>query len=575
MHCTRVKRDRRFRSLLVALLAACFVSSCGGGGGASSGSSEGATGPLTANFKFLSTYSPLDGHRTRFWKRHYTDTAGVLDFDVRLSGRAARGGEELHWLVGEESTAERNVHWTTSTPQSWTLDEGQDSVSIRIELLPRGVFFSEKRLQLQLVASNRVAVDRERATIEVWIRPTAPPPTVDIVPGHTNVSLPGEPVLVDFQLSAASDEDVELHFVVEGPLGGHLFHAGSGSVVIPAGQASGQVAMSYDGQAAPETRARVVPDYERNSVVRQVELDDGSLQDIHVDENLWTFSEGLCIGLEDEQASPFLPAFPTNLIAGGVLSDGPGPIARLVAQATAEPRLNPFTQRPLLAVTPTDVAEGFPYVRSSFYNASCNGSSQLTVLGEWVRTSYYIDRFHGVDAELNTTFHHVGLRVRTEDLNHGVVFRSDSAGFDMEGNPVPVVHTPVGDFGLWKSIAPHPTDAQWGVFEDEVGVGIYFVHRLDPSIVWPRGEIEQPGVDRGNALHFTTWWLAGDGSEVQGTLAEMRGRGTLSYGFWFESGSEPLSGPPERVWPKFGNWWEPRGNAAMPAEPAVHTIEAQ
>ncbi|MDF1837962.1 MAG: hypothetical protein P1V35_08840, partial [Planctomycetota bacterium] len=316
---------------------------------------------------------------------------------------------------------------------------------------------------------------------------------------------------------------------------------------------------------------------------------DLSPQPIHLDENLWTHSVGGVQEFEfsDTQNPPpsgwTMPGTPSDNIPGGSFWE-PGKedqqLVDLLPQTDPNPVVDPFSGIPLKMYAISEAATGVvPYLRKSFNASFCGSTPQLYDLPEYARISYYLAFPKGPDQFRTVPFIRIGMRMRTLNLNHWIVFRIGSDGFDSDGNPVAVTPTSLGDIGVWDLGQVDPATDKYGVVEDEFGVRFWHAHRLDASHAWanPNGGpdvFEIPGQVAGNPIEYPTWLSAGDGSLALMGLPNIdaaTGMGNLPYGFFWEISDDNsiFNGPLKPYTPKRANFWEPQGNAVLTAATSV------
>ncbi|MCA9002911.1 MAG: hypothetical protein KDB61_13385, partial [Planctomycetes bacterium] len=316
-------------------------------------------------------------------------------------------------------------------------------------------------------------------------------------------------------------------------------------------------------------------------------------QEIHLDENLWSFSDGGVRAFENHEvfnpplSGPSYPGVPTDNITGGSFW-APGhedeSLIDLVDQVDPNPIMDPFSNLPLKMYAISNAASGVvPYLRKSFNGAFCGANTQLYKLPEYTRVSYYIALPQGLDAAQGVPFFRVGMRVRTQNLNHGVAFRIGSTGQDHAGNPVILTPTSLGPIGLWNKFSVDPRTDKYGIEEDEFGVRVWFAHKLDPSVTFidEHGlpHRETPGFDSGNPIEYPAWLSSGDGSLLlsgvpSNNLADAAGRGNIIYGLMWEVSDDAsiFGGNLRPYFPKPGAWWEPQGNAVISQATSLHFV---
>lgn len=254
-----------------------------------------------------------------------------------------------------------------------------------------------------------------------------------------------------------------------------------------------------------------------------------------------------------------------------------------ITELLGQPEVDPNTGNPLKAFVPTgNYGESeMPYLRQSFFTVFGGGPNTGHVAKEWSRSVYRIAHWTaGESTDRDVEFHRVGVRVRWQNRNHGASFRTDvkgaTPGFNRAGgeDQAGVFTDSTGvKHWFWQQHAGHPDDL-YGIFEDDFGVGYYYIHRIDEThTTYTSGMgVEVIGVDTLNPIQYPIWHdsTAGD------TPAEIvaGGKGVLWHSIEFmQFDSRP--GAPTTHWPKEGLHWSPRGNAVLnTAAPGTHTITA-
>ncbi|MFT4648383.1 MAG: hypothetical protein ACI9X4_001606 [Glaciecola sp.] len=557
--------------------------------------SEGRMRPFT----FYTPLGHVGGIYVPFWKKHLPDDAGSFSFVVDLTRPVGPGGAYLWFSIG--GTAQEGVHYSLPGTNPVHLMPGVRSASVSIDILNPGQFYKEVSLEIELTQGVGVSIHEEQRFGQLWLRPSTPPPTISVPQGSFGVS-PGGQVQFQVQLSAPSLEPVTLHYSVDSAssLVEYAFPP-SGQATIPAGQTSLDLRLICGPNAALGQELTLNLRHERSAVSYVIPALDQSLtfnpdlypQEVHIDENLWSFSVGGVQEFESHELfnpadlGPSHPGIPTDNITGGSFWS-PGQedqqLIDLTDQADSNPSMDPFSQVPLKIYAIADSASGVvPYLRKSFNGAFCGANTQLYKLPEYTRVSYYIKMPQGADAGLGIPFFRVGMRVRTQNLNHGVAFRIGSTGQDADGNFVITIPTSLGPIGIWDRFAVDSRTDKFGIIEDEFGVRVWFSHKLDPTVTFlddaGNPHRETPGFDSGNPIEYPAWLSSGDGSlQISGVpsnqMDDAIGRGNMVYGLmWEVSDDDSIFNSNLRPYfPKPGAWWEPIGNAVISQSTSMHFV---
>lgn len=425
------------------------------------------------------------------------------------------------------------------------------------------------------------------------------PSISDLLNGDRGGSLPAT-----FTASYAPEEDITVRYKVSGTAADGV-GANTGDATIPAGSTTASLSLPYSGSHAAGATVVLSADYERNTVAfTELDWDPDTEtfsvpRDVHVDENMWPFSNDVpAIGYDSETQrsapKPWWPGYPSTLFPDGATlvaghgDDGDYTVVDIVNQSTGIPRLeDPVTGNSLKYQVPNDnVQSGIPYIRNSF-NAQWSGSRSLAhILKPWTRGSFRVVPMVGVDVGKNAKYMTVSQRVRSQNLNHYATFawKNDSIGMNtsltegvsLNGSTVPVFTASDGTkIWIWQVSRPTPEieslglSGAWGVwygaFEDDHGIGVYHIHNLNPNVEWEftrnDGSIEiryeTPGVDKGNHIMYPT----GIGEDLNDIRSNSKGN--LSHSYRTEMSSTTLSGPPTDFWPASGLFWTPWGNAVV------------
>ncbi|MFT4647225.1 MAG: hypothetical protein ACI9X4_000435 [Glaciecola sp.] len=581
-------QSRRFLSNL--LLAALFVSMPLHSGCSSSSSSAVTLAAINPLCEFT-PLGPTGLIRVPFWRKHLKDSAADFDFTIELDAPAGPDGATIDYALN--GTAIDGVHYLALSPNPIVFAAGATQATVSVDLIPSGQFFHERSLMLELGQATGVTLHEKSHRAELWIRPAVEPPVLSVGATTYQVNAGGQ-ANIALSLSQTSQEPVSLHYSVDAAsdLTDYVFMP-SGNVVFAPGQTSVMLPVDFGAAAASGSQLVLNLNHERNGVrytLPAVDQDltsntDLSEQSIHLDENMWTFSVGGVQEFEHDEARHVpttgwaMPGSPTDNIPGGSFWE-PGKedqqLVDLLPQTDLDPIVDPFSGVPLKLYSIADAATGVvPYLRKSFSATFCGSTPQLYSLPEYARISYYIAFPKGPDAARAVPFVRVGIRMRTLNLNHSIVFRIGSDGFDSDGNPVPVVTTTMGDIGVWDLGAIDLTTDKFGVVEDAHGVRFWHAHRLDANFAWPDPNggadvFEIPGQVAGNPIEYPTWLSTGDGSLNSMGLPDVdaaTGMGNLPYGFFWEISDDDsiFNDTLKPYFPKRANFWEPQGNAVLTA----------
>jgi len=421
------------------------------------------------------------------------------------------------------------------------------------------------------------------------------PSIADLLGGYNTNSLPAT-----FTASYAPEEDITVRYKVSGTAAGGV-GANSGDATIPAGSTAATLALPYDGAHASGSTVVLSADYERNTVAF-TELDWDPVQgsfsvprDVHIDENMWPQSQDLVSAGFDQSVTrsadkPWWPGYPTQWgIDGSIESTDPsltGYKVDIVEQSATTKIVDPVTGNAIKWFVPNNhIVQLVPYLRNAFSLTWPGGRSTAHQLKEWTRGAFRIIPMDAADIDHQAEFFEISQRVRTQNTNHVAKFRwkdvgspgfgTGTPGLASNGETVPVYTPPSYPnirIWLWDLVNPHPAAVSsgwaggwgtwYGAFEDEHGLGVYFIHRLDTAVTWG-GKVETPDVDKGNHI----LWPVG----LDEGLASVKTNqtGMLWHSMQTQMSSSPLSGPPTDFWPGLGTVWTPWGNAVI--DPATTT----
>ena len=550
-------------------------------------------------FTTYTPLGPLGSIHVPYWKKHLPDDAGNFSFEVELSRPVGPTGAFLWFNIG--GTAELGVHYSIPGTNPIRLAPGTTSVDVPIIILNPGQFYKEVALEIELTQGIGVSIHPDQRYGQLWLRSTTPAPTISVSQGSFMVT-PNGMAQFTVQLSAPSHEPVELYYTVDSAssLTNYLFPA-SGTEIIPAGNTSVDLRLLVGPNALAGEELILNLRHERDGVRYVVPALDQALtsntdlypQEIHTDENLWSFSVGGVQEFESHHLfnpaafGPNHPGIPTDNITGGSFWS-PGQedqqLIDLTDQLNSNPVMDPFSDVPLKIYAIADAASGVvPYLRKSFNGAFCGANTQLYKLPEYTRVSFYIKMPEGADASRGVPFFRIGMRVRTQNLNHGVSFRIGSTGQDSDGNFVITVPTSLGQIGIWDRYTIDSRTDKYGIEEDEFGVRVWFAHKLDPSVPFLDNfgfaHRETPGFDSGNPIEYPAWLSTGDDSLLLSGVAsnsmdDAIGRGNMVYGLMWEVGDDAsiFGGSLRPYFPKAGAWWEPQGNAVISQSTSLHFV---
>ncbi|MCP5022283.1 MAG: hypothetical protein GY930_10960 [bacterium] len=550
-------------------------------------------------FLFYTPLGPFGGIYVPFWKKHLPDDAGSFSFEVKLSRPVGSAGGFLWFSIG--GTAEEGVHYAIPGANPIALSPGDTSVTVPLDILNPGQFYNEVSLEIELTQGIGLSINPSQRYGQLWLRSTTPPPELFLPPNRLGVA-PGSSVTVPIHISVPSMEPVSLHYSID-PVSdlSHYLFVPSGKVIIPAGDTRANLRLFCGLNATPGETLVLNIRHERDGVRHVIPPLDPMLtsnpdlypQVIHLDENLWSFSVGGVQEFENHHRlnpaafGPSHPGVPSDNITGGSYW-APGheneELIDLLDQMATTPILDPFSRIPLKIYAISEAASGFmPYLRKSFNGTFCGANAQMYELPEFTRVSYYIAMPSGVDAHRGVPFFRIGMRVRTQNMNHAAVFRVGSMGLDHAGNTVTTVPTSLGPIGIWDTSSVNTLTDRYGIVEDEFGVRVWFSHRLDPTVPFLDGygnpHFETPGLDLGNPIEYPAWLSHVDGSMLlsgipSANVSDAVGRGNLIYGLKWEvsENNSIFNGNLRPYFPKRGAWWEPQGNAVIGQESALEFV---
>jgi hypothetical protein len=421
------------------------------------------------------------------------------------------------------------------------------------------------------------------------------PSITGLLNGYRGTSLPAT-----FTASYAPEEDITVRYKVSGTAADGV-GANNGDATIPAGSTTATLALPYGGTHASGSTVVLSADYERNTVAF-TELDWDPVQgsfsvprDVHIDENMWPQSQDLVSAGFDQSVTgsadkPWWPGYPTQWgIDGSIDSTDPsltGYKVDIVEQSATTKIVDPVTGNAIKWFVPNDhVVQLVPYLRNAFSLTWPGGRSTAHQLKEWTRGAFRIIPMDAADIDHQAEFFEISQRVRTQNTNHVAKFRwkdvgspgfgTGTPGLASNGETVPVYTPPSYPnirIWLWDLVNPHPAAVSsgwaggwgtwYGAFEDEHGLGVYFIHRLDTAVTWG-GKVETPDVDKGNHI----LWPVGLDEGLASVKANQTGM--LWHSMQTQMSSSPLSGPPTDFWPGLGTVWTPWGNAVI--DPATTT----
>lgn len=541
----------------------------------------------------------LDREIAYYWQRAFKDDYGAFNIPVKLSLPATET-VTISWSFSGDAVA--GTHFTEIVPdRTADIRNGQQEYLIPISFNGVGKWFKEKELIVTLSSTNAPIVE-DQDQVRLIIHASTAPPEITVsttLTGGFSATIPAT-----FTASYAPQEDITVRYKVSGTAADGV-GANTGDATIAAGSTTATLSLPYAGAHASGATVVLSADYERNTVAfTELDWDPdtetfSSSRDVHVDENMWPFSNDVpAIGYDSETQrsapKPWWPGYPSTLFPDGATlvaghgDDGDYTVVDIVNQSTGIDRLeDPVTGNSLKYQVPNDnVQSGIPYIRNSF-NAQWAGSRSLAhILKPWTRGSIRVVPMVGVDVGKNAKYISISQRVRTQNLNHYATFawKNDSTGMNtsltegvsLNGTTVPVFTAADGTkIWIWQVSRPTPEieslglAGAWGVwygaFEDEHGLGIYHIHNLNPNVEWEfvrsDGSIdiryETPGVDKGNHIIYPT----GIGEDLNDIRTNSKGN--LSHSYRTEMSDSVLSGPPTDFWPASGLFWTPWGNAVI------------
>lgn len=507
------------------------------------------------------------GQQGPYFTVHYSEDGTTLldqtpDPVVRLPLVFAKPAHVAGTIEYEISgDAVEGVNYTVLTPSPLPVEPGQAGSVIEVELLDAGAWFRERMVRLLLTGGKHVRIG-EHDEFRLLVRPTEDPPSVQ----WTATEASGGPGVyrLTAELETPSADVTTLYYDLRGSAEHGVDYEidPPGTITIPPGATTGTVQLVIRRNAT--SRALVI-------LVLEHERDDGS------DRNLWTHTHDWSLEVDELR----FPGFPSSHIPGGgtFLTGAPQHIKQqrrgvdIVPQTTREPK-TAWDGHVLQGLVQSQwITSGF-YIRESFEDQiHAAGPPRLTPLQPYSRVSVYVETFGPPEEAKNSRFVRVTLRNRVLDLNHAVMFDRESTGVDWQGNPVPVVEAPTGSWSVWRTSELHADDELGVVVERIDGrdyTRLYYMHHADNETVYTNAKgdpvVETVGQDRLNAILRFTYFSEVDGSsQATGGAAGNRGKGLLAFHPRCERSSSPLQGPPPKFWERRNFWWEPRGNATIPA----------
>jgi hypothetical protein len=552
---------------------------------------------------FGATAAPLVHRVNRYWQKHLKDDHGVYFIVFKLD-KPATESVSITWEA--TGTAVEDTHWSTASSTTLTLRGGNSSVSLPITIIDKGKWFFEKYLTIRVTSVTGAVLGKDFDGAQLIIRPATDPPLVSVgSTGATVGSGVNQIVRLDLSYVPLAGEEPTLYWKATGDLAPAITGLPlSGTVQFQAGTDSRNIAVQHDGTGTVGDSASIIADYESDQVAYSDRLWDTDAQawvtgdiDVHVDENLWCHSTDImAAGTEWQPLTtnwPFFPSNPRNTLLGGVdQTDKTIPIGTSEAQDTTDtPVTDPNTGNDLEALTPNanyDDANAIPYLRQSFNLAWGGGPDTGHITRAWSRTVYRIAHWTANEStDRDIELHRVGARVRTQNRDHGVVFRTDvkpgapSApvpGTDRNGTTGHTVFTDSSGVKhwYWSKSATHPDDS-WGIFEDSSGVGYYFIHKIDSTHDY--GSVgngaEVIGTDTINPVEYPVVYdttLSANDTAVQMASGK---KGTMMHSVEFQQFDTEPAAPDANYthWPKAGIHWSPRGSAVRnTASPGSHII---
>lgn len=565
--------------------------------------SIGLTKPYLS-FEALAVYNPYlafgsgpdrvsDGGN--FWQIYRKDSSPLFPLKVILT-RPLDETVTVTWSFSGSAVEDTDF---SCTETSLTLRAGTQYGYIPITFIDRGKWFKEKDLIVTLNATDNTILAPDQEKVRIVIVPSTDPPEITLSSTESTFSsnsggTPDNSVTVTWTASYAPLEDITLRYKITGDAAdGVTFQAGS--TTLAAGNTTTATSFQYSGSHTSGTTFTVAADYERNTVAfTEYDWDPllnsfSSPRSVHVDENMWPQSQDLIAAGFDQQNvrsadKPWWQGYPTMwIIDGAIESNDPsltGYKVDVVEQSASVKKTDPVTGNALKWFVPNDHITGLiPYLRNSFQATWSGARSSAHLLREYVRGSYRIELMDAADIDHQTHFFDLSLRVRTQDTNHVARFRwkddvadlfgSGTPGLAKNGETVPVFTVPSNTnikIWLWDLVNPHPAAVSsgwaggwgtwYGAFEDEHGLGIYLIHRLDTAVEYD-GKTETPGVDKGNHLLYPV------GTDNGLAAVKTNQTGMLFHSMQTEMSDTALTGAPTDFWPGLGTVWTPYGNAVI------------
>jgi len=546
-----------------------------------------------------------------YWSRVVKDDEGTFTITVSLD-KPARSTDTVTWAVTTGASTE-NDFWSTTQTKTVTFAGGENSFTIPMLMADKAKWFEEKAVIIELTSSTGLVIADGYKRCHVLIGPSTKPPLVSITTDTDSVATTGGTFDAEFVASYAPLEDLKVYYTLENGVGTSMKDKTSGPVqgaaTISAGTTSTTETFTVATGVTSGDTVIVRPDYERDQVAYSEPRFDVSAQtftksnDVMVDENLWRSSSDIAGGYEEINKTatswPALAMRPNTIATGGSTFTGgndTGIDIVSVNQTATTKVVDPTTGDDAVWISAGPDTTTMGYLRMAFSSPFCEGESTFHIPGkEWVRGMYALENMGTEDASKGYDLHAIGVRTRTQDLDHQLRFADDTYGrtpgrsssWTTGPNDVPTFGPMANGrtYWQWSRKNGHPTDFDWGVvdieYQGELKTFVWFVHHIDPLQFYADGNdqtgtrpdgYEDAAYDESNPIYRPIWNNSSDSSNTPITFNSVKTnqRGTIIHSLGYQlSATEFSPHAPSSYWPCTGVLWTPRGGGLKHATPAT------